>query len=79
MLTIGYVTRVTSRSSHILRDIADLPVPGGPENIIPLEESKISVVNSIISLPNFSIDFSTAIKCYKISSFAFFNYSTEKL
>ena len=79
MLTIGYVTRVTSRSSHILRDIADLPVPGGPQNKIPFGEEKHSVVNCIISLPNFPINFSTAMKCYKVSSFAFFNYLREKL
>ena len=59
---MGYVASVTSKSSHILRDIADLPVPGGPQNRIPFGVEKHSVVNCIISLPNFSINLSTAIK-----------------
>jgi hypothetical protein len=45
-----------------LREIADLPVPGGPQNRIPFGEEKHSVVNCIISLPNLSSNLSTAMK-----------------
>jgi hypothetical protein len=56
------VAKVTPKYSQILRDMADLPVPGGPQNKIPLGEEKHSVVNYIIWLPNLSKSLSTAIK-----------------
>ena len=63
-LTIGYVANVTPKNSQILRDIADLPVPGGPQNKIPLGDEKHSVVNCIISLPNLSSKLSIAMKWF---------------
>ncbi len=62
LLTIGCVAKVTPKYSQILSDMADLPVPGGPQNKIPFGEEKHSVVNYIIWLPNFSRSLSTAIK-----------------
>jgi hypothetical protein len=45
LLTIGFAAKITPKSSHILREIADFPVPGGPQNKIPFGVAKHSVVN----------------------------------
>jgi hypothetical protein len=53
-LTIGGATNLTSRNSHIFKEIADFPVPGGPKNKIPFGELKTSLVNCCNCYPSTS-------------------------
>jgi len=78
-LTIGGAAKVTSKNSHNFKGMADLPVPGGPHNKIPLGELKTSVVNYFIYYPSLSNNFSIAKNSSFVLSIANFNYGIEKL